>query len=121
MRDTYKAATIAWLRKVLSETGLSPSELAKLAKVSSTTLTRPLNNPDHPHAIGGRTIAKVARAVGRDPPAHLTSPEAGNDKAESPPALIPEYDARAAAGGGANNHDEGVMAHWPFSREALDQ
>lgn len=119
MRDSYKAETIAWLRKVLDETGLTPSELARKAKVASTTLTRPLNDPNHPHAVGGRTLSKIARATGSELPPHLRG-----DADDSPPPAphtmqIPEYGVRASAGFGALNEHEEVIGYWPFSREAL--
>ena len=39
---------LAYLRRVMERTGLAPTALAQAAGVASTTLTRPLNDPDYP-------------------------------------------------------------------------
>ena len=55
---------LAYLRRVMERTGLAPTALAQAAGVASTTLTRPLNDPDYPFEISNRTIKKVEAATG---------------------------------------------------------
>ncbi|MPL79247.1 hypothetical protein SDC9_25123 [bioreactor metagenome] len=53
-----------YVRRVLAETSLSASALALRAKLSSTTLTRPLNNPEHSSEISISTLQKIQDATG---------------------------------------------------------
>lgn len=59
-----RAAAISYLRAVLDETQLTPTGLAKLAGISSTTITRPLHDPDHKFTLSATTLEKIARATG---------------------------------------------------------
>jgi hypothetical protein len=61
------AAALAYVRHVLAETGMSPSALAKKAKISSTTLTRALNDPQHKFTLTVKTLQKIGSASGVDP------------------------------------------------------
>lgn len=54
----------AYVRYVLEKTGKSPSALAKDARVSQTTITRPLNDPDHQFVFSNSTLEKIGRATG---------------------------------------------------------
>ena len=56
-----------YLRHVLAETGETATGLAKRANVSSTTLTRPLNDPDHKFNLSSRTVDKIAALTGISP------------------------------------------------------
>jgi transcriptional regulator with XRE-family HTH domain len=60
-------AALAYLRHVLLQMKLSPSALAKKAGLSSTTLTRALNDPDHKFTLTTTTIQKIADASGINP------------------------------------------------------
>lgn len=55
---------LAYLRRVMERTGLAPTALAQAAGVASTTLTRPLNDPDYAFEISNRTIKKIEAATG---------------------------------------------------------
>ncbi|WP_375764211.1 helix-turn-helix domain-containing protein [Bradyrhizobium sp. Pha-3] len=59
-----EAAAIAYVRYVLNISNLSPSALAKKAKLSSTTLTRALNDPSHRFTLSTTTLEKVRDATG---------------------------------------------------------
>lgn len=61
------AAALAYLKFVLQELDCSPSALAKSAGISSSTLTRPLNSPDHKYSISTSTISKIAAVSGINP------------------------------------------------------
>jgi len=61
------AAALAYVRFVLAQTHMSPTALAKKAKISSTTLTRALNDPKHKFALSTKTLEKIATATGIDP------------------------------------------------------
>ncbi|WP_313349818.1 XRE family transcriptional regulator [Paracoccus sp. (in: a-proteobacteria)] len=85
-----------YVRHVIAERGITASALAKLAKVSSTTLTRPLNSPQHKHNFGRDTLDKIANATGipygpfqGDEPMDGEDPKAG---------LLHDYSALSPAG-----------------------
>ncbi len=59
-----ESATLLYLRHVLEETGMSPSALAKSVGISSTTLTRPLNNPSYKFNLSTSTLEKIAKYTG---------------------------------------------------------
>lgn len=49
----------AWLQEVVKSTGLKPSQIAGVAGVSDTTLTRLLNNPGYRHTLTQLTIDRI--------------------------------------------------------------
>jgi hypothetical protein len=55
---------LAYIRRVMERTGLAPTALAQAAGVASTTITRPLNDPDYAFEISNRTIKKIEAATG---------------------------------------------------------
>ena len=58
-RETQKA----WLRGILERTGLTPTHLARHARLNNTTLTRFLNSPHHKNALSTSTVAAIQEAV----------------------------------------------------------
>lgn len=58
----------AWIKSVEQQLGLMPTQIAKQAGLSATTLTRLVNDPDHPHALTATTIDKIVRKFGVAPP-----------------------------------------------------
>lgn len=54
---------IAYIRYVLQRTGMAPTALAEAAGIASTTLTRPLNDPDYQFEVSNRTIKKIEAAT----------------------------------------------------------
>lgn len=56
--------TLRYVRHVLDTLALKPSALANLAGLSSTTLTRPLNDPEHPFDLSMGTIEKIQEKTG---------------------------------------------------------
>lgn len=118
--------TKAYVRHVMEVTGLSATALAKKAGMPSTTLTRPLNDPEHKFALSSSTIEKIATATRITYAAFLAgrggvrdlervpldenwqpTPDSdgeGYDRESYEPQIegaIPELDARAGGGEGA--------------------
>ncbi|KRB51806.1 hypothetical protein ASE04_09760 [Rhizobium sp. Root708] len=60
----YDAAAKTYVRYVLDELKLSPSGLAKQAGLSSTTLTRALNDPTHKFTLSMSTLGKIMKFSG---------------------------------------------------------
>ena len=58
MPEANKLA-IDYVRHVMKAKSLTPSALADASGIASTTLTRPLNSPDHKFAISNSTIRKI--------------------------------------------------------------
>lgn len=55
---------VEYVRRVLARTGKTPTQLAREAGLSATTLTRPFGSGDWPHDLSERTIRKVEVATG---------------------------------------------------------
>jgi len=69
----------AWLLRVIETTGLKPSQIARGADVSDTTLTRLLNNPSYEGTLSELTIERIKTTYnlpgpGNDPPAKGGAP-----------------------------------------------
>lgn len=115
MTDKYQKRVRKWLNGVLTVTGLTPSELARNAGMSTTTLTRFLNSDDHQFTLSGKTITKIADATG--------IPFEGDAPAALPPRVrgkvdefisVPIFDIRASAGAGALVEDGEPSAWQPY-------
>lgn len=61
---TYRDLAVEYLRLVIAETGKSATELAATVGVSSTTFTRPLNNPQFKYGPKFETLRKLAQETG---------------------------------------------------------
>lgn len=70
--DKYRAAVVAYLRRVKDESGKSLNEIAQRVGVSHTTLTRPLNNPDYKYVPKFATLQKIANETQIPLPVELT-------------------------------------------------
>lgn len=51
------------VRQRIAAAGISPTEAAKRAGIATTTLTRPLNDPDHPFTLSTTTLEALAAAL----------------------------------------------------------
>ncbi len=113
-----------YVRHVMATLSLSATALAERAKVSSTTLTRPLNNPEHLSEISIPTLQKIQDAT--DIPFSPFAPGGQQsqsqswqdqlpvpDTAEAPP-LVNIYDVRASAGHGALIDGEEIVDRVAF-------
>lgn len=60
----YRDAAINYLRMVMDTTGKSATELARIAGVSQTTFTRPLNDPDYKYAPKFQNLQILAGKLG---------------------------------------------------------
>lgn len=69
---TYKEMALDYLRQVVEATGDSASKLASRVGVSSTTFTRPLNDPEHKYAIKFTALRTLAEVTGIPMPAELS-------------------------------------------------
>jgi len=104
---------------------MSPSALAEAAGVSSTTLTRPLNNPHHKFEVSLRTLKLIERATGV--PMGPFFGESGQTGAVGRPvaangdALVPIFDVEASAGSGAVIDHESIVDTLAFPRGYLQQ
>lgn len=58
---------IDYMLHVLEARNWSPNRLASEAGVASTTISRPLKEPEYPHKLNRTTIAKIHAASGIDP------------------------------------------------------
>jgi len=54
-----------WLKAVLDEIGITPTELARRAGINPSTLTRYLNTPRDGHELAAKTMRAVEGVVGR--------------------------------------------------------
>jgi transcriptional regulator with XRE-family HTH domain len=90
-RDTereLREAVGAWLKRLPELTGQTLTGIAREIGVSTSTLTKPANNPDHPHVMSFSTIAKIARRYHIPPPSGM-----GDELA----ALLPGFAADEAS------------------------
>jgi transcriptional regulator with XRE-family HTH domain len=60
-------SALAYVRHVLHQTKMSPTGLAKRAGISSTTLTRALNDRKHRFSLSVKTLEKIYEASGISP------------------------------------------------------
>lgn len=74
---SLELAALAYLRHVLRVMKVTPSALAKRAGLSSTTLTRALNDPEHKFTLTTTTIQKIADASGINPAPFLNAGDVG--------------------------------------------
>lgn len=58
---------VQWVRAVMAHLGVTATELARRAKIAPSTLQRPLNDPDWPNMLSGRTMAAIAEIAGLQP------------------------------------------------------
>ena len=120
MADKYQKRVRRWLNIVLHTTGLSASELARKAQLSTTTLTRFMNSEEHQFTLSGKTISKIADATGipfdGDSPLQ-PAPTAEDDEITA----VPIFDIRASAGAGALVEDGEPTAWQPYRTQELSR
>jgi transcriptional regulator with XRE-family HTH domain len=63
--DAEQERTRRLVEEMLRVTSLTPTELARKAGLSPSTLTRFLNSSEAKHALSNRTLQKLAEASGR--------------------------------------------------------
>lgn len=57
-----------WVLEIADALGLTPTQVARKAGLTATTLTRLVNDPDHPHALSSTSIDKIVRTFTVAPP-----------------------------------------------------
>jgi transcriptional regulator with XRE-family HTH domain len=82
----FSAAALAYVRHVLHEKKMSPTGLAKRAGISSTTLTRALNDRKHRFSLSVKTLEKIYEASGINPAGFLI--EIGSDELNTAQDLL---------------------------------
>lgn len=111
-----------YLRHVMREKNLTATALAKIAGVSSSTITRPLSQgDDYEFKISRQTLEKVAASTGI--PFSDTTPvrvEVG-DPIPHGASLIPVYDVAASAGPGSVVDYEATVHSLAFPPEYLSK
>jgi len=60
--DAEQKAARALVQAMLDKTGLKPTQLARRAKLSPTTVTRFLNSDDVKHSLSARSLSRLAAA-----------------------------------------------------------
>lgn len=79
--DDYRAAAVAYLRRVRDESGQSLNEIAQRVGVSHTTLTRPLSNPEYKYVPKFATLQRIALHTRIPLPPELTNDNSGSPSA----------------------------------------
>lgn len=107
MRDLWH---LDYIRQVMAQRGLSATALAAKAGISSTTLTRALNSPDHKFRLSLTTLNKIRDATGIE----FLEGSAAPSGARLDEALVPVYDVAASAGHGAQVELETIVEQLAF-------
>ena len=120
--------TLRYVMHVLNTTGKKPSQLAAIARLSSTTLTRPLRDPVNAAPFTAKTIEKIQAVTGLSPAPFLSGDDASASsdtiyvRAPTAYAEIPRYDAKLAAGAGAwNLEDQTLVDLIPFTWDFMNK
>ena len=106
MEKSMKDAQIAYVREALRQTGLDPTSLAKKAELSQTTLTRPLNNPEHEYGFSLQSLLAIQKVSGVPLPPALLGGNVVPIREKSPQAAavgaldLPVRGQAAASNGG---------------------
>lgn len=122
--DNFSAMTerwdIAYLEHVKRVTGKSISAIARSAGLSTTTLTRPMSDPDRSYMIKASTLERAQEATGVDMKGFAPLAEdSGAASPESRTALVPVFDVTASAGNGALADYESEATSLAFPRDYL--
>lgn len=111
MPDTQTQAHREWLQQAVRKSGLKPAALARRAGLSTTTLTRPHNDPEWSGTLSTRTIAAVAAAAGIKPPGPAAHVVHGFEESDVEPLDTTAPRQRA----GSNSRDM-----WVINTRVLD-
>ncbi len=90
LKNDVRQAQLRYIQRVMSETGLKLSQIARMAKLSHTVLTRFFNDPDYDGTLENLTIASIASATSIQAPRELLG-GAGAEFRE-PDAEVFDYD-----------------------------
>jgi transcriptional regulator with XRE-family HTH domain len=77
LKADVRLAQQRYLRRVMDETGMKPSQIARAAKLSHTVLTRFLNDLAHGGTLETLTIASIAQATNVPAPPDLLGQAGG--------------------------------------------
>jgi transcriptional regulator with XRE-family HTH domain len=80
---------ITYVKHLMVDRHVTASALAKLAGLSNTTLTRPLNDPDYKHEISIPTLEKLQHITGV-PYAPFSNPRSQKPKPAATPGFADE-------------------------------
>lgn len=119
--------TIRYLEYVKQHSGRTLTAIAREAGISSTTLTRPVNDPEHPYEVKIQNIEKVSQVTGipfqpfKDSDTSTPLEIPNGDPAPQGTHLIPIYNVEASAGNGAHIGDEYQVASLSFPEGYLQR
>lgn len=85
MFDDGTDPALTYLQHVLAKTNWTMNELAERAGVAASTINRPLRG-GHKHSLSRKTLVKIARASGIQPPPTLLATPVATD-ADPPPGF----------------------------------
>lgn len=112
----------SWIAALLRAKGLTATELARSAKLNASTLTRFMNDPEHPHALSAATIDAIAAATGvraYDPPTPIIGGFAEEDAAAYD-AELPGEDEEVASAISALVNGRPGRVPWVLRSRALE-
>lgn len=124
LSDMENRWQIEYLTHVAKVTGRSLSAIAIDAGMSSTTLTRPVNNPNHNYEIKLSTLEAVKKATGIDFAGFRDRPAGFNETEPQfrPSAqVIPIFNVEASAGAGSFIDTEYQVASLAFPEGYLQR
>lgn len=78
----------AYIRYVMDRLNIAPTALAARAGLSATTLTRPLNDPEHKFTLSNSTLAKVGAATGISYSDYLRESQPEEDRVSRSPKRL---------------------------------
>lgn len=117
-----KDPALDYVRHVMEVRGWNPADLARAAKVSHSTINRPLTVEGWPHALSRRTIDAIYRATGIDPKPFVGGSAASLPVvADAPGDMVDVYNVEASAGHGALVDSEMVVDRLSFPPGYLRQ
>lgn len=121
-KSELQARQRAWLQEVVKATGMKPSQLAGVAGVSDTTLTRLLNNPTYRHTLTQLTIDRIKEKFQVPGPEEFAAVKGGiiglGEAERLDVSALPAATARVIA---AMLADRSSVEAWRLKTPALEQ
>jgi SOS-response transcriptional repressor LexA len=109
-----------WIEALLAATRMQPTELARRADLSPSTLTRFLNDPDHVHALATRTVEALEKVTGVRAYEMPASIPAGFAEADAHEFIAGAGEVSIAAGVAAMIGPNNALIPWRLSTRALE-
>lgn len=110
-----------WLRQLVLQTGNKPSQIAKKAGVSDTTLTRLLNNPDYSGTLSEVTVERIKSAYTVPGPSQVVSRGASMLIGEAERIDLSSLDVEASAALRAFLLNRDQVEFWKIGTSTLER